>query len=60
MNKEYYKHFKEFIPNYRKQYFIAKMQNDIKAMVEIKDNIWKNWNLTETQKKEVFKEIGIK
>lgn len=55
----YYEHFKTFIPNYKKQYFKTKLKNDINAILDIKENIWKNWNLTMKQKKEILKEIGI-
>lgn len=55
----YYEHFKEFIPNLKRQYFKSKVQKDMNAILEIKENIWKNWNLTLEQKKEVLKEIGI-
>lgn len=55
----YYEHFKTFIPNLKKQYFKAKLQKDIKAVLDIKENVWKNWNLTKEEKKEVLKEIGI-
>lgn len=55
----YYEHFKTFIPNYKKQYFKAKLKNDINAILDIKENIWKNWNLIMKQKKEILKEIGL-
>lgn len=55
----YYEHFKVFIPNLKKQYFKAKIQKDMKAVLDIKENVWKNWNLTKEEKKEVLKEIGI-
>ena len=55
----YYEHFKTFIPNLKKQYFKAKLQKDMKAILDIKENVWKNWNLTKEEKKEVLKEIGI-
>lgn len=55
----YYEHFKTFIPNYKKQYFKAKLQNDMQCILDIKENIWKNWNLTFEQKKEILKEIGV-
>lgn len=55
----YYEHFKTFIPNYKKQYFKAKLQNDMQCILEIKENIWKNWNLTLEEKKEILKEIGV-
>lgn len=56
----YYEHFQTFLPNYKKQYFIVKLQNNIAAILEIKSNILKNWHLTPQQKQEVLKEIGIK
>lgn len=55
----YYDHFKTFISNLKRQYFKAKIQNDTYAILDIKENIWKNWNLTLEQKKEILKEIGI-
>ena len=55
----YYEHFKTFRPNYKKQYFKAKLQNDMQCILEIKENIWKNWNLTLKEKKEILKEIGV-
>lgn len=59
MESLYYVHFKTFIPMYKKQYFKAKLQNDINTILAVKENIWKNWNLTKEQKKEVLKEIGL-
>lgn len=59
LNKKYYEHFKTFLPNYKKQYFKAKLQGNINEILAIKENIWNNWNLTIEQKKEVIKEIGI-
>lgn len=59
MNESYYEHFKTFIPDLKRQYFIAKLQDNIRAILDIKDNIWKNWNLTLEQKKKILKEIGI-
>ena len=55
----YYEHFEFFIPNYKRFYFIAKLQNDMNAILDLKENIWKNWNLTLEQKKEILKEIGL-
>ena len=55
----YYEHFKTFIPNLKRQYFKAKLQENMMAILDIKENIWKNWNLTLEQKKEILKEIGI-
>ena len=55
----YYEHCKGFIRNLKKQYFKSNIQKDIKAVLDIKENVWKNWNLTIEEKKEVLKEIGI-
>lgn len=59
INESYYEHFKKFIPVLKRQYFKAKIQNDMCAIFDIKGNVWKNWNLTLEQKKEILKEIGI-
>lgn len=58
-SSQYYEHFKTFIPSYKKQYFKAKLQDDIDEIIAIKDNIWRNWNLTVEQKRKIIKEIGI-
>ncbi len=55
----YYEHFKYFIPNFKKQYFKAKVEGNMNAILELKECIYKNWNLTHEQKMEVIKEIGI-
>ena len=55
----YYDHFKTFMPNYRKQVFKAKLQSDTRALLEIKENILKNWNLTKYQKEEILKMLGL-
>lgn len=59
MNELYYQHFKTFLQIFKKQYFKAKLQNDMDAILDIKESIWKNWNLTLAQKKEVLREIGL-
>lgn len=56
----YYEHIKTFIPSLKRQYFKARLQNDLITILDIKENIWKNWNLTFEQKKKILKEIGIK
>lgn len=55
----YYKHFEVFVPKLKKMYFKAKVKNDISAILDIKENIWNNWNLTKNQKKEVLQKIGL-
>ena len=58
-NMSYYEHFKTFIPNFKKQYFKAKIEGNMNVILELKESIYKNWNLTKEQKKETLKEIGI-
>ena len=54
----YKEHFNTFwIPILQKQYFKYKLTKDKKAIVELEDNIWKNWNLTKENKKEILKKI---
>jgi hypothetical protein len=55
----YYEHFRAFIPNYKRAYFKAKLQNDLECIIDLKANIYKNWNLTKEQKLEILKEIGV-
>lgn len=55
----YFEYFKGFIPIYKRQYFKAKLMNDMNAILDIKENIWNNWNLTLKEKKEILKEIGL-
>jgi hypothetical protein len=58
---EFYNDFKNFwLPIYKKQYFILKMQNNIEAIIAIKENIYRNWNLTREEKLDFIKQIGIK
>ena len=61
INKKYYESFIKFwIPIIQKQYFKAKIQNDLICIITIKENIWKNWHLSKEQKKAIWKEIGAK
>jgi hypothetical protein len=57
----FYEDFKTFwLPIYKKQYFKSKLQNSLKNIIEMKENIYRNWNLTKEQKLDFIKEIGIK
>lgn len=53
--KEYYR--ETWIPILKKQYFKYMLTNDKKAIIELEDNVWKNWNLTKEDKKKILKEI---
>lgn len=50
-------YFEYWIPVLKKQYFRFKLQRDIKAIIELEDNIWKSWKLTRKEKREVLKRI---
>jgi len=55
------KYIDYWIPILQRQYFMFKLQNDIEAIVELEDNIWRNWNLTKEEKWEVIRKIrGVK
>lgn len=60
MYKKYYEEYKKNIPKLKKEYFKAKIRKDINMILEIKEYIWSNWNLTVEQKKEIINIIGIK
>lgn len=62
MNKSFKENFIEFwIPIYKRQYFKFMLTNDKRAIVELEDNIWRNWNLSTLDKKEIIKKVrGIK
>ena len=49
--------FEFWIPILKKQYFKFKLMGDIKAIVELEDNIWRNWNFTEEEKRKILNEI---
>lgn len=50
-------YFDYWLPIFKKQYFKFKLQNDIKAISELEDNIWKNWNLSKEDKKNILWKI---
>ncbi len=54
----YAEEFESFwIPILKKQYFKYMITNDKKAIVELEDNVWKNWNLSKEEKRKILKEI---
>lgn len=57
MNEEIKKYFDYWMPLFKKMRFIYKLQGDIKAIVELEDEIWKNWKLTKEEKKKLLKQI---
>lgn len=44
-------YFDYWLPIFKRMYFKFKLLGDIKAIVELEDEIWKNWNLSREDKK---------
>lgn len=54
----YKEHFNTFwIPILKKQYFKYMLTNNKEAIIELEDNIWKNWNLSKEEKRKILKII---
>ena len=50
-------YFDYWLPTFKRMYFKFKLLGDIKAIIELEDNIWKNWKLTREEKKKILKQI---
>ena len=50
-------YFDYWLPIFKRMYFKFKMLGDIKAIVELEDEIWKNWSLYKKEKKKILKQI---
>ena len=46
-----------WLPIFKRMYFKFKMLGDIKAIIELEDEIWKNWNLSLDDKRKILKQI---
>ena len=46
-----------WLPIFKRMYFKYKLQDDIMAIVELEDNIWKNWRFTKEEKKKILRKI---
>lgn len=44
-------YFDYWLPIFKRMYFKFKLLGDIKAIVELEDEIWKNWSLSKKEKK---------
>ena len=56
----YYEHFIDFwLPIYKRQVFKAKFNDEKEAMVEIKNNIMKNWHLDNIEKGYIMQQLGL-
>ena len=50
-------YFDYWLPIFKKQYFKFKLLGDIKAIVELEDEVWKNWHLSREDKKKILRQI---
>lgn len=57
MNKDLEKYFNYWIPIFQKMRFIYKLQGNLKAIIELEDEIWKNWKIPKSAKREILKII---
>lgn len=46
-----------WLPIFKRMYFKYKLRDDIRAIVELEDNIWKNWKFTKEEKKKILRKI---
>jgi hypothetical protein len=51
------KYFDYWLPIYKKQYFKYKLTGDYEAIIDLIDNVWRNWNLTIKEKRKIICEI---
>lgn len=60
LNSLYFDSFIDFwIPIYKKQVFECVAVNDTLALLEIRENIWKNIHFNKNQRDYVLRELGI-
>lgn len=53
LRKRYYRAYRDWIPILRKQYH----EGDLQTKRAIKDNVFKNWNISEKFKDKIWEEI---
>lgn len=54
----YKEHYYEFwIPILKRQYFKFMIMNDKRAIIELEDNVWKNWSFTKEEKREILRRV---
>ena len=51
------KYFDYWLPIFKRMYFKYKLLGDIKAIIELEDEVWKNWNLSKDDKRKILREI---
>lgn len=50
-------YFDYWLPIFKRMYFKFRLLGDIKAIIELEDEVWKNWNLSREDKKKILKQI---
>lgn len=50
-------YFDYWLPTFKRMYFKFKLLGDTKAIIELEDEVWKNWNLSKKEKKKILKQI---
>lgn len=50
-------YFDYWLPIFKRLYFKFKLLGETKAIVELEDEIWKNWNLSREDKKKILRQI---
>lgn len=50
-------YFDYWLPIFKKMYFKFKLLGDIKAIVELEDEVWKNCHLTREEKRKILRQM---
>lgn len=50
-------YFDYWLPIFKRLYFKFKLLGETKAIIELEDEVWKNWNLSKKEKKKILKQI---
>lgn len=50
-------YFDYWLPIFKRLYFKFKLLGETKAIVELEDEVWKNWSLSKKEKKKILKQI---
>ena len=50
-------YFDYWLPIFKRMYFKFNLLGDIKAVVELENEIWKNWNLSKQEKRKILRRI---
>ena len=50
-------YFDYWLPIFMRMYFKFKLLGDIKAIIELEDEVWKNWNLSKEDKRKILRQI---